>query len=222
MDNNSVNLKDDAYEYLRSLLLDCEIKPGEIINEKQIVEKSGFSRTPIREALILLQSENLVEIIPRKGTYAKRIDIHGVMELFALRKLIEPAIAVKFRNNMNLTHMTKLDAQLKYICDNPDTTSIQDFYRTDIAFHTFIINSSQNERIIRMFLPVMQEAYRIGINNTFTKTENSRIETYIDHHRIIQSILSENESDIKNAYLTHLNNAMISALDTINLTNQNS
>jgi DNA-binding GntR family transcriptional regulator len=221
MDNNSINLKADAYEYLRSLLLDCEIKPGEDINEKQIVERSGFSRTPIREALILLQSENLVEVIPRKGTYAKRIDRHGVLELFELRKLIEPAIAVKFRNNMDLTELTNLDAQLKYICDNPDKTSDQDFYRTDIAFHSFVINSSKNERIIKKFLPVMQEAYRIGIYNTFTKTANSRTETYIDHNRIIHSILSENDSDIIKAYLTHLNNSMISALDTIKLTNNN-
>ncbi|WP_320130567.1 GntR family transcriptional regulator [uncultured Sphaerochaeta sp.] len=218
MDNNSVNLKNDAYEYLRALLLDCEIKPGEDINEKQIVEKSGFSRTPIREALILLQSENLVEVIPRKGTYAKRIDINGVMELFELRKLIEPALAVKFRSNMDFTQMIKLDTELKYICDNPDTTTIQDFYRTDIAFHSFVINSSKNERIIKMFLPVMQEAYRIGINNTFTNTEHSRNETYVDHHRIIRSILSESDADICKAYLYHLNNSMISALDTIKLT----
>jgi DNA-binding GntR family transcriptional regulator len=222
MDNNPANLKDDAYEYLRALLLDCEIKPGEDINEKQIVEKSGFSRTPIREALILLQSENLVEVIPRKGTYAKRIDIQGVMELFELRKLIEPNLAVKFKNNMDLSQIKKLDSQLKYICDNPDTTSVQDFYKTDIAFHSYVINSSKNERMIKMFIPVMQEAYRIGINNIFTNTEHSRNETYNDHHRIIRAIISENDSDIRKAYLSHLNNSMISALDTIKLTNQNS
>ena len=62
-----------AYSYLKEKLLNCEFKPGQYLNEKEIVQSSCFGRTPVREALILLQAEKLVEVVPRKGTYARSI-----------------------------------------------------------------------------------------------------------------------------------------------------
>ncbi|MDX9984086.1 GntR family transcriptional regulator, partial [Sphaerochaeta sp.] len=62
-----LNLKQQAYDYLKTKILNCEIKPGEYICEKDILESAEISRTPFREAVIMLQAEHLVEVRPRHG-----------------------------------------------------------------------------------------------------------------------------------------------------------
>lgn len=56
-----------AYEDLFQKIVYCEYAPGQEINEKQLVEETGFGRTPLREALLLLKKEGMVDIFPRKG-----------------------------------------------------------------------------------------------------------------------------------------------------------
>ena len=60
-------LTNQAYEYLYNKIISCEYLPGQELNEKQLLEETSFGRTPLREALLMLQSESLIEIFPRKG-----------------------------------------------------------------------------------------------------------------------------------------------------------
>ena len=58
---------DEVYNILKSRILTCEYKPGQLIFEKEIVDELGVSRTPVREALNILNGEGLLHIIPKKG-----------------------------------------------------------------------------------------------------------------------------------------------------------
>ena len=60
-------LTNQAYEYLYRKIVSCEYLPGQELNEKQLLEETSFGRTPLREALLMLQAENLIDIFPRKG-----------------------------------------------------------------------------------------------------------------------------------------------------------
>ena len=59
--------KEIAYDYIKPKIVFCELKPGDILDEKKIIEELGFSRTPIREAISELAEEKLVTIMPRRG-----------------------------------------------------------------------------------------------------------------------------------------------------------
>ena len=57
----------EAHRYLYEKIVSCQYLPGQAINEKELLDETGFGRTPLREALLALQKEGLVEIFPRKG-----------------------------------------------------------------------------------------------------------------------------------------------------------
>jgi DNA-binding GntR family transcriptional regulator len=221
MNVNSSNYKLSVYDYLKKKILNCEIMPGEDISEKDLITNSGFSRTPIREAIILLQAENLIEVIPRRGTYAKGINKKQILDLYDLRKRIEPSVAVNSRRNINLIDLIKLDKTFKDLSHNSASTK-QEFCKYDLDFHSFIIASSQNQLLINMLQPIFQEVYRIGIYNAINETGNSMTKTYHGHHNIVTAILEENDTKLQNAFYAHLNQSLIATLEAIEKANKTS
>ncbi len=76
-------------EYLRSLIIDQKLKPGQKLNEIELSSKLGISRSPLREAFRVLSGEQLVEIVPRKGSYVTRISMEDCIEIFEAREMLE-------------------------------------------------------------------------------------------------------------------------------------
>jgi DNA-binding GntR family transcriptional regulator len=80
---------DVAYARLREALISLALPPGTVIARGAIAERLGVSQTPVREALIRLQSEHLIEVVPQSATRVSRIDIAGAREAHFLRLAIE-------------------------------------------------------------------------------------------------------------------------------------
>ena len=74
------NARDLAYHTVRSRIITMELKPGDPLNDRELAEELGISRTPMREALILLNNAHMVAIKPQSGTHVAPIDLH-LMEL---------------------------------------------------------------------------------------------------------------------------------------------
>ena len=213
---NRNNQKLNAYTFIKEKILNCEILPGAYINEKELIAQSNFGRTPIREALILLGSENFVEVRSRQGTYAKQITKKDIENLFNLRKLLEPAIAMQYKHNLSTQKLLDFDEQMKEFCQNSQQhKNKQLLYTLDIDFHRYIIASSNNQRIIDTLEPLLQETYRIGIFNSLVNTENTPEKTYEQHKQIITALLCENDTAIHDAFLFHLNHSLSASLMAI-------
>ena len=89
-------LTNQAYEYLYQKIVSCEYLPGQELNEKQLLEETSFGRTPLREALLMLQAENLIDIFPRKGMRITPFTEKNIDDLYQTRKLIEPTVCRKY------------------------------------------------------------------------------------------------------------------------------
>lgn len=209
------NLKSDAYQYIKERILTCEIMPGQAISEKQIMETFGIGRTPVREALIMLQSENLVEAYPRSGTIAKPITLESVNELFELRKLIEPNVATQFVRSINLEDLLVRDRSLKSICSVSDGQSILSFYQEDIALHAYLIECTRNTQLIGVCTPLFEQSLRVGMLGAKNHTSSSSEQTYQEHNRMVKAILEEDLQEIHNAFIAHLNSARMSAIQSV-------
>ena len=70
------NARDLAYHAVRSRIITMELKPGDPLNDRELAEELGISRTPMREALILLNNAHMVAIKPQSGTHVAPIDLH--------------------------------------------------------------------------------------------------------------------------------------------------
>lgn len=80
-----------AYEHLRTRILRLALPPGVTISENELAAELGMSRTPVREAIMLLTDEGLVEVLPQVGTFVSRVDPDRVAEAQFLREAVELA-----------------------------------------------------------------------------------------------------------------------------------
>ena len=81
-----------AHEAIRQSILSGQWKIGELYNEKAIAADLGISRTPVREALLELASQDLIIFLPRRGLMVNRFTRRDVDEIFEVRKAIEKKI----------------------------------------------------------------------------------------------------------------------------------
>lgn len=210
-----VNLKQDAYQYIKDRILTCDIMPGQVISEKQIMETFEIGRTPVREALILLQSENLVEAYPRSGTIAKPITLESVHELFELRKLLEPNVATQFVRQISLEGLLVRDTSLKSFCNPTNENSTLAFYQEDIALHSYLISCTHNSQLIAVCKPLFEQSLRVGMLGAKSHTSSSSEQTYREHNRIVKAIFEEDIQEIHYAFISHLNSARMSAIHSV-------
>ena len=104
--------KEIAYDYIKPKIVFCELKPGDILDEKKIIEELGFSRTPIREAISELAEEKLVTIMPRRGIVVTQISLKDVEDMLNARALLEPYIFQNAFPNVEKDVLLRMKNQL--------------------------------------------------------------------------------------------------------------
>src|SRR6266571_2317492 len=87
------SLADKAYHAIRGLIVSLELAPGAVIDERELIERLGIGRTPIREALRRLAQEQLVEVFPRRGMFVTGVDVRALARLSEVRAVLEPEAA---------------------------------------------------------------------------------------------------------------------------------
>src|SRR6266568_8196335 len=87
------SLADKAYHELRGLIVSLELAPGAVIDERELIERLGIGRTPVREALRRLAHDQLVEVYPRRGMFVTGVDVRELARLSEVREVLEPEAA---------------------------------------------------------------------------------------------------------------------------------
>lgn len=154
----AVLLRDTIYRAIRYAILTCEFKPGQDLREQVLAEQYRVSRSPVRDALLRLEQENLVTVLPRQGYRVKPISIPDVEEIFGLRLLIEPACAAAAAL-MDDTALKALDRFRDIL--NEDFAEAG-FLEYDASFHSTIAELSGNVRIAAVAQDLIDQFERPG------------------------------------------------------------
>lgn len=124
-----------AYAWIKRAILTLIFKPNEALSEKELSLKFGISRTPVREALIKLADEGLVDIKPQSGTYVSPIRVAEVVEAQFIREVLETEVVRKAADSVDealkRTLRLNLQAQKMAIVHN----DLAEFLKLDEAFH---------------------------------------------------------------------------------------
>lgn len=104
----SAEQKNDAYSRLRSLLLGGEVRPGQKLSHRTLAKDLGLSRSPVREALLALEGEGLIEHRPQSGVYLREIGPRELDELYDMRVLVEPYAAERAARLADASHLERL------------------------------------------------------------------------------------------------------------------
>src|SRR3954470_3611133 len=92
-DGGAASLADRAYYAIRELIVSLEYGPGDPISERDLTDRLGIGRTPIREALRQLAQEKLVEVFPRRGMFVTTVDVRDLARICEVRRVLEPEAA---------------------------------------------------------------------------------------------------------------------------------
>jgi DNA-binding GntR family transcriptional regulator len=193
-----------VYAYLKEAIYNCRYQPGQVISEKQLYEELPFGRTPIRETLLQLQKEELVEIYPRRGMRVSPISDELVSNLYQTRKLIEPAVAADYCPLYSKERLLSFRDGLHTATEENDTA----FYSLDIEFHTYLVSAANNRWLTGIFTDLMWHQYRLAIYAAL-QGKTHREQNDVEHERILRALLSEDREEIRASITAHINTSML-------------
>ena len=155
------NLKIQAYSILKKKIVNCEYRPGSMLNEAQLAEELGFSRTPIREAISILEMEGFIRVVPKKGILVTDILLSDIVQIFQARMEIEP-IALKLAGP-RIPGEELLKWKGWFLSGD---SSVEKGYEIDTAMHLGIIGYCGNSYIIDMMKTVFDKNTRVIVSST--------------------------------------------------------
>ena len=131
--------KEYAYRVLKDNIMSLELKPGELLSESDLSEKLNISRTPIREVIMRLKGEYLIEVKPQAGTYVSLIDKEMIDEAIFMRKLLEKEVLKEACIEFSVEMFMELDKNLfaQKLVLNKDGKE-NEFHNLDKEFHRLI------------------------------------------------------------------------------------
>ena len=201
---NLPNIRDTVYKSILDSIFSLEFKPGEILNEKNLIEKYACSKSPVREALLTLCNEGVLRSFPRCGYEVVRLTRDDIFEMIQYRYALECGILESTYNQLvecQLEHLEFLDAQC-----HEGALDAWEHWNNNSAFHLALIGFSGNSyalealkrclcRLKRAYAQCYWNRWDTSISNNDTK----------NHRRIIQAIRDRDFPTIKNALALDLN-----------------
>jgi DNA-binding GntR family transcriptional regulator len=198
--------REKAYQYLRENVLIDSTMQGKFLNEQELAAEIGVSRTPVREALLLLVSDGLVELIPQRGAYipvvtgreiSELMELRGVLENHAARLAIESGIVPAEA----MAHTLKQQAALPV---DHEMESAREFIRLDAQFHQQLIDAAGNELMSRTYSKLHVRQVLVGIDALF-RTSGRRDHVCREHQDILDALVQGDSQRAQSAIDHHLN-----------------
>lgn len=124
-----------THAWIRRAILTLELKPNTALSEKELSCRFGISRTPVREALIKLSDEGLVDIFPQRGTYVSPIRVAEVAEAQFIREALETAVARTAADKADAAFKVRLSENLAEQRAAMENGRLEEFMRLDESFH---------------------------------------------------------------------------------------
>ncbi len=143
----SGSLKAVIYDALMDGIVRGEYRPGEILTEGRLVEKVGFSRAPVREALACLCGEGILKNLPRCGYEVVRITMDDIRQMQKFRQVLESGLMGDIQHNLTPSRLSAL-RELAEKCNCPGE-SMWTHWDYNAKFHIQLVSVSQNEYAVR-------------------------------------------------------------------------
>lgn len=170
-----LSLAEQVYHRLLDQIISGKLSEGAKLSEENICQALGVSRTPAREALMMLYRDKLVDRIPRRGCFVRKFDREEIFELFECRRLLECLVLEQGFDNIPKKELLKLKVKLETSANNDRKKSLH----VDEKMHELIIESCPNhhlQEIVRQIIKRIQHlrSWRTFGSDDFEKIHNER------------------------------------------------
>lgn len=188
------SLKDHVYKYIATRIQNGTLLPNHKINEAEICEKLEVSRTPVREALIQLSSDNLLEYIPRRGFLVKELNTKEKLDVFVIIGSLDALAARLSMDYITDNDLISMEEYIGKIDLSIKENNYTDYQKYQTAFHKVYIDKCNNQTLITM-LESLQNSF---IRQIYLSSDREKLSVILeqmnDHHKRILHYFKERDA----------------------------
>ncbi|MBW2369712.1 MAG: GntR family transcriptional regulator [Deltaproteobacteria bacterium] len=197
-----VSIREKVYAVIRDDILSGRIAPGERLVETGLAKEINTSRTPVREALHLLEREGLLESIPRGGYYVKDIAWDEVEEICEIRIINETLAARWAMDRITPRQIEALEKNLAAATEDARGGAPISFVDLDAQFHDILVRASGSKRLYELCEVLRRNMLRYRLESL--NSADVVLEAISGHRRILDCIREKNSACIEAAIRRHL------------------
>jgi DNA-binding GntR family transcriptional regulator len=200
IDHTSLDQK--AYNQIKSMIIDQNLKPGSKIYQEMLAENLGISRTPLVNALKKLEQEHLIIAIPRRGFYTRHFSKEEMINIFELREVLEGLAARRAAIRISDNQIQKLGKYFRNFKTFQDDGIVEKYAKEDRRFHDFLINIGGDDLMSNIL-----ETYNVITFSYLVKFRGGLVrppqETLPEHLAIIKAIVKKDPEMAEQAVRLH-------------------
>lgn len=181
-----ISMRERISHALRAAIISGELEPGMVYSAPSLGTRFGVSATPVREAMLDLVREDLVEIVPNKGFRVTEISESALDEITELRLLIEPAVVGKVTPSIPSADVAELRELAQKIVDAAAAGNLIEYTEADRIFHVRLLSYAKNGRMTTLVGELRAHARLYGLSALLARGELEQVAR--EHLAIVDTI----------------------------------
>ena len=180
--------KDETYKDLRYRIVTHELKPMEPLNEKALMDHYGLGRTPMREVLLQLQRDGLIQRFSRSGTIVSPVDIHIYKHNIEIRTVLEGLAGELAAARITAEELEALGEIIKQVSEleGQDHENLKELMQSEFDFHNLVYEATHNPKLIDVLHELQGISARFWHYQIFSKQE--LLDQFIDHREVMDAL----------------------------------
>lgn len=194
-------LKEHAYNLLKERILTGKLNAGQSLIEMELARELGISRTPIREAILRLEKDALVEVLPNRGAYVSFISLKDLKDSIQLLQILEGAAAKMAADRIDAAKLEMLERAFLAL-KNKRNASYAEEQKIGIELHELILQEAGNAKLIAVSNSVREQIR--ALSNASIKAPGRVVEAILEHLAIIEALKNRDGKSAEKAMIEHL------------------
>ncbi|MFZ5944933.1 MAG: GntR family transcriptional regulator [Bacillota bacterium] len=208
-------LREQAYDIIKNAIMSGVLKPGQVLVEEQLAKDLGLSRTPLREALVLLEHDQYIEMIPYKGTFVYNLTETEAKEIFHIRELLEPEAVC-----MALKHITveEIDYLKEFFTKSREKVAqgdLETFLASNKLIHDKLLEYSENQTLRKLIINYLEKIQRYQSMINAWEDSCCIMEEFNEHCVLIDALYRKDVAEIKELLINHLRNCRMRIINQL-------
>lgn len=193
------SISEQAYQYLRSLILAEKISAGDIFTERRLAEQINASRTPLRTAINRLEGEGLIERMANGSIIIRQVAVEELLEILLIRRILEGEAAAQSAQRVQPEVVSDMIAQTRTLLADPDI-EFDPFWYYDDSFHLFVAKGSGKPLLANIIENLRNKARMCHI----TRMERNFEAQASEHLAVLEAIKAQDSEGARIAMINHL------------------